>query len=97
MRRWLSVSPVQIIPSFIPVIGFADDLVVLIVGFKLIQKGMRPEVLQEYRDHAEAAEVLRKSEVSFTTIVVVSIAIAILWLVPAVAGSLWVASHFRHK
>lgn len=90
------LSPIQIIPSFIPVIGFMDDLVVLVVGFRLIQKCIAPEVLQDCRDHAEAAEVRRRAEASSTTTVVVSVTIAILWLVVGIAGSLLVASHLRH-
>jgi uncharacterized membrane protein YkvA (DUF1232 family) len=90
-------SPIQIIPSFIPVIGFMDDLVVLVVGFKLIQKAMPPEVLQECRDRAEAAEVQRKLEVRSLARFAVFIAIAVLWLILAITGSLLVVSHFRHK
>jgi uncharacterized membrane protein YkvA (DUF1232 family) len=91
------LSPIQIIPSFIPVIGFMDDLVVLVVGIKLIQKVMPPEVLQECRDRAEAAEVQRKTEVRSLARFAAYIAIAILWLILAITGSLMVASHFRHR
>ena len=56
------LSPIQIIPSYIPVIGFMDDLVVLVIGFKLIQKAIPPAVLRECRDQAEAAEVQRKNK-----------------------------------
>jgi uncharacterized membrane protein YkvA (DUF1232 family) len=91
------LSPIQIIPSFIPVIGFMDDLVVLVVGFKLIRKAMPPAVLQECRDRAEAAEVLRKTEARSFARFAVYIGIAIVWLILAITGSLLVASHFRHK
>jgi uncharacterized membrane protein YkvA (DUF1232 family) len=91
------LSPIQLIPSFIPVIGFMDDLVVLVIGFKLIQRAMPPEVLQECRDLAEAAEVQRKTEVRSLTRFAVFIAIAGLWLILAITGSLLVASHFRHR
>jgi uncharacterized membrane protein YkvA (DUF1232 family) len=91
------LSPVQIIPSFIPVIGFMDDLVVLVIGFKLIRRAMPPEVLQECRDRAEAAEVQRKTEVRSLARFAVFITIAVLWLILAITGSLLVASHFRHK
>jgi uncharacterized membrane protein YkvA (DUF1232 family) len=91
------LSPIQIIPSFIPVIGFMDDLVVLVVGFKLIQKAMPPDVLQECRDRAEAAEVQRKTEVRSLTRLAAFIAIAFVWLVLAITGSLLMASHFRHR
>jgi uncharacterized membrane protein YkvA (DUF1232 family) len=91
------VSPIQIIPSFIPVIGFMDDLVVLVVGFKLIQKAISPEVLKECRERAEAAELQRKAKDSSATELVVSITVAILWLMSAIAGSLLIASYFRHR
>jgi uncharacterized membrane protein YkvA (DUF1232 family) len=91
------VSPVQIIPSFIPVIGFMDDFVVLVVGFKLIQKVMPPEVLQECRDRAEAAEVQRKTETRSLTRFAVFITIGVLWLILAITGSLLVADHFWHR
>jgi uncharacterized membrane protein YkvA (DUF1232 family) len=91
------LSPIQIIPSFIPVIGFMDDFVVLVVGFKLIRRAMPPEVLQECRDRAEAAEVQRKTEARSFATLVVYIGIAILWLILTITGSLMIASHFRHE
>ena len=91
------LSPVQIIPSYIPVIGFMDDLVVLFVGFKLIQKTISPDVLQECRDHAEAAEVQRKTKVRSLTRFAIFITIAVIWFILAIAGSLLVANYFRHK
>jgi uncharacterized membrane protein YkvA (DUF1232 family) len=91
------LSPIQIIPSFIPVIGFMDDLVVLIVGFKMIQKILSAEVLKECRERAEVAESRRKANDGSATEVVVSITVAILWLVSGIIGSLLIASYFRHR
>jgi uncharacterized membrane protein YkvA (DUF1232 family) len=39
--------PFDIIPDFIPVIGYADDLMVVILGTTLLLKSMRREVLEE--------------------------------------------------
>jgi len=63
------VSPIQIIPSFIPVIGQMDDLFVLYLGMKLVRKltpkdivdecespGNRPALLQRLR--REQADVI---------------------------------------
>lgn len=91
------LSPIQIIPSFIPVIGFMDDLVVLIVGFTLIRRAISPEVLKECRERAEAAELRRRAKDSSATEVVVSITVAILWLISAITGSVLIASYFRHR
>jgi uncharacterized membrane protein YkvA (DUF1232 family) len=89
------LSPIQIIPSFIPVIGFMDDLVVLVVGFKLIRKTISPEVLKECRERAEASEARRRANNSSVTEVAVSITVAILWLISGIVGSLLIASYLR--
>lgn len=39
--------PFDIIPDFIPVIGYADDLVVVVLGTTLLLRSMRREVLEE--------------------------------------------------
>jgi len=91
------LSPIQIIPSFVPVIGFMDDLVVLVVGFKLIRKTISPDVLKECRERAEAAEAKRKANDSSLTELVVSITVAILWLITGIAGSLLIASYLRRR
>ncbi len=41
------VSPIQLIPNFIPVIGQMDDLLVLYVGLKLIRRLVPQSVLEE--------------------------------------------------
>jgi uncharacterized membrane protein YkvA (DUF1232 family) len=90
------LSPIQIIPSFVPVIGFMDDLVVLVLGFKLIRKTISPEALKECRERAEAAEVMRKANSSITE-AVVSITVAALWLISGIVGSLLIASYLRRR
>lgn len=45
-------SPIQLIPNFIPVIGLADDVLVLILGAKLLRKITPPDLLAECRDLA---------------------------------------------
>lgn len=41
------VSPIQLIPTFIPVIGQMDDLLVLFLGMKLLRKLTPAEILAE--------------------------------------------------
>lgn len=55
-------SPIQIIPSFIPLIGFLDDLLVLFLGIKLLLRIIPADVLKECRELADA-EVRRKDEI----------------------------------
>ena len=48
-------SPVQLIPSFIPVIGFLDDFLVLGAGMRLIRWLTAEHVLRDARDNAHSA------------------------------------------
>ena len=43
-------SPVQLIPSFIPVVGLMDDVLVLYLGAKLLYRITPPDVLKECRE-----------------------------------------------
>lgn len=86
-------SPIQLIPSFIPVIGFLDDFLVLLLGALVIRRMVPPDVLAECRQRAEAAEMSRGDEVRSPAAVVAFVAIATIWLVAAVFSSALVASY----
>jgi len=77
------LSPIQLIPSFIPVIGVLDDLLVLFLGIKLLQRIIPPEILTECRAQANVAEMRRKDEVRSTaTLISVLAALERLMLHP---------------
>src|SRR4030088_167503 len=42
-------SPIQLIPNYIPVIGFLDDFLVLFVGAQVLQIVIPPDVMTEWR------------------------------------------------
>lgn len=48
-------SPIQLIPTFIPVIGQLDDLVVLFLGTKVVRRFTPASVLSECEANAESA------------------------------------------
>ena len=85
-------SPIQLIPSYIPVIGMLDDVLVVFLGVKLLQKITPPEVLSECRGLADAVEVRRKDKIR----VVATVAIATVWLFLAVMGSVLMLAYVRH-
>jgi uncharacterized membrane protein YkvA (DUF1232 family) len=86
-------SPIQLIPSYIPVIGFLDDFFVLFVGAKLFQRIIPPEVLTECRQLADAAEMRRKEEIRSTAAVVGLIVVVTVWLLAAVGASILMARY----
>ena len=56
-----ALSPVDLIPDFIPVLGYIDDLVLIPAGVYLAIKMVPPEVLDEYRKKAVSGLVIGKS------------------------------------
>lgn len=50
-----AVSPIDLIPDFIPVLGYLDDLIIVPLGILLVVRLIPPEVMQIHRATAEAA------------------------------------------
>jgi uncharacterized membrane protein YkvA (DUF1232 family) len=48
-----ALSPIDLIPDFIPVLGYLDDLILLPLGIGLMIKLIPNEVLEECRQEAE--------------------------------------------
>lgn len=82
--RWLALlvvayalSPIDLIPDFIPVLGLLDDLILLPLGIALVLKSVPAEVLQECRERAATAsfdEVLGRRA---------AVVIIVFWLLSA--------------
>lgn len=86
-------SPIQLIPNYIPVIGFSDDFLVLFVGAKVLQRIIPPEVLTECRELADAAEMRRKEEIKSTPALVAFVVITSVWLLAAVGAGILMARY----
>ncbi len=50
-----ALSPVDLIPDFIPVLGYLDDLVIVPAGITLLIRMIPKEVLEECRERARNA------------------------------------------
>lgn len=77
-----ALSPIDLIPDFIPVIGLLDDLVLLPLGIAIVLRLIPPEVMADGRARAEAALALPKN----TTAAVV---IVLLWLAMVALLGFW--------
>ncbi len=86
-------SPVQLIPSYIPFIGFLDDFFVLFVGAKLLRKFIPADVLAECRQLADAAHMRRKEEIRSTAAVIGFVVIVTVWLLAAVGASILILKY----
>ena len=68
-------SPIDLIPDFIPVLGYLDDLILLPAGILLLLQLIPAEVMEEYRIKAENPELRISGNWLFGLFVVV-----LLWL-----------------
>ena len=49
-----ALSPIDLIPDFIPVLGYLDDLLIVPLGLLLVIRLLPPQVLLESREKANA-------------------------------------------
>jgi uncharacterized membrane protein YkvA (DUF1232 family) len=90
------LSPIQLIPNFIPVIGTLDDFVVLFVGVKLLQRITPADVLAECHELADAAETRRNEKMTWAASAIAPIVIATVWILAAITASALMAAYIYH-
>ncbi len=66
-----ALSPIDLIPDFIPVIGYADDLIIVPLGIWLVVSLMPTEVMAEYR--VRAIEAGQRPPGKIAAIVIITI------------------------
>ena len=71
-------SPIDLIPDFVPVLGYLDDLILVPVGLWLVLKLIPAEVLADHRAAAEAAAERPVSRAAVVGVVAVWIAFAVI-------------------
>ena len=78
-----ALSPIDLIPDFIPVVGYLDDLVIVPLGILAVVKMIPPEVMAEKRALAETAADRPVSRFAAVVIVLMWAAAIVLtgWLV----------------
>jgi uncharacterized membrane protein YkvA (DUF1232 family) len=75
-------SPIDLIPDFIPILGLADELVLLPLGIMLVVRMIPPDVMMQHR--ASAAAMLRRP----SSRVAAAVILAIWFALAAVTGGL---------
>lgn len=80
-----ALSPIDLIPDFIPVLGHLDDLLLVPAGIWLVLRLIPPEVMADARRLAKAADRPGKSRWGLVLVMAVWLAAAALmgwWLYP---------------
>ena len=83
-------SPIDLIPDFIPVLGYLDDLLLLPLGIWIAIKLVPVGVMQECRARAdESVDVVGRPSRAVTVVIVA------IWLTVAALGMLWISELAR--
>jgi uncharacterized membrane protein YkvA (DUF1232 family) len=78
-------SPIDLIPDFVPVLGYLDDLILLPLGIALVIKLIPQPVLTECR--ARAKETIQNGKLVSRTAGTI---VVVIWLALAVLCAVWV-------
>ena len=77
-----ALSPIDLIPDFVPVFGYLDDPVIVPLGILLAVRLVPPELMTEFRKEAERADRRPLSRTGAVAIVAVWVtgAALLMWL-----------------
>src|SRR5215475_2932849 len=81
-----ALSPIDLIPDFIPVLGYVDDLIIVPLGLIAVIRLLPPDILAMSR--AQAAAVLDRPRSIAAAVVFV-----LIWLASAAALVYWLANY----
>jgi uncharacterized membrane protein YkvA (DUF1232 family) len=78
-------SPIDLIPDFIPVLGYLDDLIIVPLGVALALRLVPNEILEEYREQAEELRKMKKPKNWYVAAILIAIWILCAsWIVTVV-------------
>lgn len=83
-------SPIDLIPDFIPILGYLDDLIIVPLGIWLVLKMIPPAVLAECREKA-AAEIERGKPINRAAAAV----IIAIWISCGILAAIWLKQIFK--
>ncbi len=76
-----ALSPIDLIPDFIPVIGYLDDLIIVPLGIAVVVRLIPPAIMDDLRD--QAATVVERPRSRTAAVVIV-----LIWLAMSIALTL---------
>jgi uncharacterized membrane protein YkvA (DUF1232 family) len=82
-----ALSPIDLIPDFIPVLGYLDELVLLPLGIAAVIRLIPPGLMAEFRGRATADLQRPTSRIAAATVV-------LIWLTCGVLLSVWAVRRF---
>ena len=84
-----SFSPIDLIPDFVPVLGYLDDLILIPMGIALAIRMVPPAVLAECRTRAQEVMAQGKPVNRIAGGIIV-----VIWIIAAALCAVWVYEMF---
>jgi uncharacterized membrane protein YkvA (DUF1232 family) len=81
-----ALSPIDLVPDSVPVIGYLDDLLIVPVSILVAVKLVPAELMTEFRTTAASAEGERALGIRGAAVIVLA------WAVGLIAAALWILS-----
>lgn len=75
-----SLSPIDLIPDFVPILGYLDDLIIVPAGIALAIRLIPAEVMAEAREQAATSSVSRSVGYVGLAIIILIWILAIIWI-----------------
>jgi uncharacterized membrane protein YkvA (DUF1232 family) len=82
-----AISPIDLIPDFIPILGYLDDLIIVPLGIMLAVRLIPADLMAEFRDAATERGQLPAHWVGAAVIIAI-------WVVGFVAFAYWLVTRF---
>lgn len=83
-----ALSPIDLIPDFIPIVGYLDDLIIMPLGIALAVRLIPPSVMEEHRQNV-AARIANRPTSRIGAAVIITI-----WVALAVLVAFWLSKWF---
>ncbi|MDF2612400.1 MAG: hypothetical protein K0S71_186 [Clostridia bacterium] len=84
-----ALSPIDLIPDFIPILGYLDDLILLPLGIWLAVKLIPENIMDECRTRAEGMFQDRKPKMRAAAVIIILVWAMILGLIIYKYGRRW--------
>ena len=79
-----ALSPIDLIPDFIPVLGYVDDLIIVPAGVYLALKMIPAEIREELRQKAKNSKISFKARWAAAAVIVVFWALVLYLIIRAI-------------
>jgi uncharacterized membrane protein YkvA (DUF1232 family) len=83
-----ALSPIDLIPDFVPVLGYLDDIVIVPLGIVLAIHLIPPALMAEYRSQATNRSGRARS-------LAAAAVVGIIWAASLCAAGVWIYRMFR--